>query len=660
MTPGSGRPAEDSDDAAVFVGGFLDRSLGPGLGRISDITQFAPAPGGARIAFTGRVREARDLPERDRMFLVRTDTGELTEVADGTTPGWSSDGRLLAYFSDPSTVTVVTVRSRRTRSFALPGIGEYLRFAPGMTRLLVGIADPDADRAGAAGSGGFTDEEGAGITRVEGGQGSRGWRRIWRLDTAGSAAPVRMSPSGCNVWEADWCVGGVVAIASDLPEEGAWYASRIVTFDRPDRPTKIVATADDQLGLLCASPDGQAIAFVEAICSDRGVIAGTARIIEIATGLATTVDGAGVDIASLAWRDDTTLLAAGQRHLSSVVAEISRDGRWHELWESVEQTCGNWYPLAMPLDSGVPGAFAAVLHGYGRPPALTVITPAGHRSMVDTETVGTRYVREVGGRLTGRSWQAEDGLGIEGLLAAPDAPGPHPLVVLIHGGPVAAYRPSWQLIYGWTPLLVAAGYAVLHPNPRGSGGRGQPFTALVRGDMGGADSGDITSAVDVLAIEGVIDPDRVAVAGRSYGGYLASWLVTGDRSWAASVPMAPVTNWFSHHFTSNLGPFAEDFLADRVSNPTGRFYSRSPVFFADRVRAPVLTIAGGRDRCTPLSQATEFHRALTRHGRDSTIVIYPDEGHHIESPAAVEDLLSQLLGFLDAHLGTPRRRSEPE
>ena len=104
------------------------------------------------------------------------------------------------------------------------------------------------------------------------------------------------------------------------------------------------------------------------------------------------------------------------------------------------------------------------------------------------------------------AWSAPDGLRIEGILCTPGGEGPFPLVVNIHGGPVWAFRNLWSMFYAWTPLLVAAGYAVLNPNPRGSAGRGQDFARLVFGEMGGDDTHDFTSGVDALVERGIVDP----------------------------------------------------------------------------------------------------------------------------------------------------------
>ncbi|MEL5953549.1 prolyl oligopeptidase family serine peptidase [Streptomyces sp. CLV115] len=553
----------------------------------------------------------------------------------------------LAYIDGPSGVTVTTLATRARRTHHLPGYVEYLRFQPGTLQILVGLAQADADRSGADGSGCYSATP---TTRpyTEGPDTNGGWRHAWVLNAADDGIS-RISAANHSVWEADWCRRGVVAIASDVPGESAWYRARIVTFPSPDEPPVEVATSSSQLGLLTSSTDGQRIAYVEAICSDRGVIAGNARLLDLDTGEITTVHTGGVDITSLSWRDDSTLLAAGQRRMETVIGEIDVSGTWQETWSSRHRTAGTWYPSAAPFPSGK-GSFVAAMHGYGEPPTLVVVTPSGETTLVTTAHAGTKYLRKVGGTATVASWKAPDGLEIEGVLVTPDGQGPHPLIVLIHGGPVAAYRPSWHMIYNWTPLFASQGYAVLHANPRGSGGRGQAFAAHVLGDMGGADTQDFISGIDALAARGFVDPARVAVAGRSYGGYMSSWLVTQDNRIAAAIPMAPVTNWFSQHFTSNIPDFDEAFLGASVTDPTGNFFTRSPVFFADRVTTPVLNITGGNDRCTPPTQAIEFHHALTQHGAPSSLVVYPTEGHHIETPAAHTDLLTRMLDFLHAQM----------
>jgi dipeptidyl aminopeptidase/acylaminoacyl peptidase len=170
--------------------------------------------------------------------------------------------------------------------------------------------------------------------------------------------------------------------------------------------------------------------------------------------------------------------------------------------------------------------------------------------------------------------------------------------------------------------------------------------------MGGADTHDFTSAIDAMIARGIADPARIAVQGGSYGGYMSAWLATQEPRIAAAVPIAPVTNWYSQHFTSNIPFFDALFLDGDPEVPGDKFHSRSPVAFASRVTAPVLNIAGALDRCTPAGQAEEFHHAVLEHGGTSTLVIYPQEGHGVRGFPGQIDMNTRLLDFYAEHLGT--------
>lgn len=168
--------------------------------------------------------------------------------------------------------------------------------------------------------------------------------------------------------------------------------------------------------------------------------------------------------------------------------------------------------------------------------------------------------------------------------------------------------------------------------------------------MGGADTQDILSGVDTLVERGVVDTHRVGVMGGSYGGYMASWIITQTDRFAASVPFSPVTDWISQHYTSNIGYFDQIFLQDDPTNAEGRYSTRSPITYAGRVRTPTLQTAGKLDRCTPAGQAEEFHRALLEHGVASALVIYPEEGHGVAHFPAVIDFSARVVGWFERHM----------
>jgi dipeptidyl aminopeptidase/acylaminoacyl peptidase len=199
-------------------------------------------------------------------------------------------------------------------------------------------------------------------------------------------------------------------------------------------------------------------------------------------------------------------------------------------------------------------------------------------------------------------------------------------------------------------MLVKAGYAVFFPNPRGSTGRGQEFIRHVLGDIGGADTHDCLSGLDDLVKQGTADAQRLGVTGVSYGGFMTTWLVTQDSRFAAAAPVAPITNQVTEHLISNIPHFVATFLADHYTNPNGKYFQRSPIMHAHKVKTPTLNICGALDRCTPPEEALQFHRALVENGIESVVVTYPEEGHGIRKLPAAIDCAARIVAWFQKHM----------
>ncbi len=156
--------------------------------------------------------------------------------------------------------------------------------------------------------------------------------------------------------------------------------------------------------------------------------------------------------------------------------------------------------------------------------------------------------------------------------------------------------------------------------------------------------------MDALIDRGTADQRRLGLIGGSYGGFMTSWLVTQDQRFAAAVPIAPITDWYSMSFTSNIGGWSKAFQAADPEVPGTLFHTRSPVLHASDVRTPCLIIAGANDLCTPPQQAREFHQALLDHGIESVFANYPQEGHGVRSHPAVADYLTRILIWFKRHV----------
>ena len=340
------------------------------------------------------------------------------------------------------------------------------------------------------------------------------------------------------------------------------------------------------------------------------------------------------------------LLFAGVRDEQTVVGEIDvATGARREIWASDSLTTSGWYPKAVPVGDG---DALAVIEGYATPPAIARLSKGSAQLLAD---LAPRPAPTVPGTMRYHRWYGRDGLEIGGWLVLPDGEASGlPLFMDIHGGPVWAHRNRYAAALRAGPVLVAKGYALLLPNPRGSGGRGQEFARHVWHDMGGEDMYDYLAGIDSLVAAGIVDPARVAVSGTSYGGFMSSWLVTQTDRFAAAVPISPVANWYSQHYASQIPWFDAALLDGSPRAPGGQYFDRSPVFFAENATTPTLVLAGGRDKNTPTGQAIEFFGALAEAGVEAALAVYPEDGHSLRGYPAYPDSAARIVDWLQRHI----------
>ncbi len=202
-----------------------------------------------------------------------------------------------------------------------------------------------------------------------------------------------------------------------------------------------------------------------------------------------------------------------------------------------------------------------------------------------------------------------------------------PLIALIHGGPTGAWQDS---IETWGQLLAARGYAVFYPNIRGSSGYGERFIEMNRGDWGGGDYRDVMAGVEDLVARGIADPEKLAIGGWSYGGYMSEWAITQTTRFKAAVSGAGLSNLISE-------------------------YDSSPFVHLKNVKTPTLILQGDADPVDPPGQSQELYRGLKRYGVETELVVYPREPHGFHEEKHLLDRLNRILAWYDKHLkdGTP-------
>ena len=224
-----------------------------------------------------------------------------------------------------------------------------------------------------------------------------------------------------------------------------------------------------------------------------------------------------------------------------------------------------------------------------------------------------------------------------------------PLLIEIHGGPGA------QSLNEWDPLvqsLVAKGIAVLSPNYRGSTGYGKAFREKNRFAMGDLDLADCVSGRDFLVERGVADPDRVAVAGGSFGGYLTMCsLAKYPGYWTCGAALVPFLNWFTEiqNEREDLRYWDLQNMGDPEKDKE-RLREASPIFHIDKISSPVLIIAGANDPRCPLEESVQAKEELEKQGKQVELVAYMDEGHGFRKMENRADAYKKTIAFLEKHL----------
>ena len=643
----------------------------PGSGQISDAAELNACSDGATAVFSGTTLDNFDDAPPTRICKIDLASGDTRVLSFGPNtdrlPKYSPDGRQIAFLSDRARKNDFQLYLLDSLSGAaratppLEGWIEYLHWSPDGKRILLAVAGHGADISG--GQGAVATKQTASemppwTPAVETGDEGFRWRRAWVYEV-GANSVRQISVLDANIWEAVWCGNdAIAAVVSPGPGEGLWYTAQLHLIDIRSGNSSKVYKPIDQLGWPAASPSGKHIAVVEAVCSDRWIVAGDLKLIELASGNIHCIDTHGVDVAYTEWRSDQVLLVAGHRGFETVVAHYDlASNLFTEKWTSRDITTGGRYVSVSGLNDSCDCALIG--ESFTRAPEIAVVRRGEYRS-VRSFDIGYATAASVISAVRPVIWKAPDGLELQGWLLEPYGNAPHPLILNIHGGPIWLWRPTWLGRNGVALLmLLKRGYAILFPNPRGSAGRGQEFARRVFGDMGGAETTDHLAAIDHLVNQGIVDPHRLGVTGGSHGGFMTCWIIGQDRRFSAAIPVAPVSNWVSQHLISNIPFFCSISLGDHYANPRGEYFMRSPIMYAHKVKTPTLNICGALDRCTPPSEAVQFHNALLENGVESVLVSYPQEGHGVRRFPALIDYAARVVSWFEDHTGTIRTYTDP-
>ena len=252
------------------------------------------------------------------------------------------------------------------------------------------------------------------------------------------------------------------------------------------------------------------------------------------------------------------------------------------------------------------------------------------------------------------SYNGADGWEIEGWMLKPPGFDParrYPAILEIHGGPHGQYGSIFDPYF---QSMAGAGYLVIYINPRGSTGYGESFALACVDDWGGKDYQDLMAGVDHVIALGHADPERLGVAGYSYGGFMTAWIVGHTSRFRAGASGAPVSNGYSFWGTSDIGPsFGQYEFGGATPQTTALHYlERSPIHYLQHCRTPLLLLHHEGDLRCPIGQSEEIFSVLKQQGTPTVMVRYPGGFHRYmtHAPSQRVDAAQRINGWFDRYI----------
>ena len=494
----------------------------------------------------------------------------------------------------------------------------------------------------------------------------------WLVAPFEEGEPRRLTPGVPDAWTTGLCLGDGLVVAGTAEDDG--FSVFIV---EGDSPARLIHRHHGLVDVASLSRDSSLLALGHAEHGDTIHLA--VRVVDARTGAGRgdQWDGPGLGLVAAGWSP-----VAGDQRLG---LSHERDGLQRPAIWDLDTGRRRDYPIDLPGDVEIEGwwpdgsALLLVHDHEGRsrlhrldldtgaleeiehPPGTIVgagVRPDGEvwfrrASGAEPATVRTLAGEEVlappGARAPDgqpyRSWSFANPAGqrIHGFVATPPGAGPHPVVMLVDGGPTWAYSDTFMPD---VQAFVDHGLAVAMVNYRGSTGYGSAFRDALIGNPGFPEVEDVVAGLDALVAEGVVDPTRAAIAGGSWGGYVTllalglhpeRWVVA-----SAAVPVADYVTAFRDE-APTLQAFDRSLFGGDPDEVGDLYVERSPLTYVDRVRAPVLVIAGDNDSRCPMQQVLNYVEALQARGGEVKLYRF-DAGH---GSMVIDERVRQMRAELD-------------
>ena len=466
----------------------------------------------------------------------------------------------------------------------------------------------------------------------------------------GSASDIAISPDGKLV---------AVAIAPTTLIDDHYMERRLHIVALPSGKVVGKLARKGKLGHFAWSPDSKHLAVIGAE-DEHDPRAGRLWLVDTAGKLVRDLlPKYDEHVFAAVWRDASTLVYLGATGERTDLDVVTIAGKRSKL----QWTGGILRNLTISKNGAVIGAR---VDSPTHPPEVFAIDAGTgkHERLTDSNPwlAKIRLAKQEAVR-----FKARDGLEIGGVLVWPrdyKKGTQYPLILSVHGGPEAHVSDGWVSYYSYPGQVAAArGFAVFHPNYRGSTGRGVAFSKLGQNDYAGGEFNDLVDAAQHFIKAGIADAKKVGVTGGSYGGYASAWAATAlTKHFAASVMFVGISDQISKFGTTDIPN--EMFLVHSRRWPWKHWdymRERSPVFHVEKARTPILILHGDSDTRVHTSQSMELFRYLKTIGKVPVrLVLYKGEGHGNRRASTRYDYNLRMLRWFEHYLKGKGGAKPPE
>ena len=621
----------------------------------------AISPDGTVVAWAIGGREGQALhltdpanpdPAKDKIVSV----AGTTNCSNGA-PVWSPDSQTLAFSSTCTSKeekpgqAQIFLWSRATGEVKqlthVTGLFQQAAFSPDGKALFFLFVENATRSAGALAAmkpwSGVIGEDGVEV------------QRIYVIDVASGAGQF-VTPADLHVYEFAWspAAPAITFVAAPPRGENNWWVAKLYT-QTHGAPPKVVfdpnTTSTALHGLQIAvprfSPNGSKIAFIGGLMSDQGSTGGDIWVLDAVTS---AKPGDPVDITPgidgtpkwIAWTGDNSVGFVEERRGHNLLVSHFVSSRKQEAAQDLGEVTVSGGPISSAIGVAMNGTLAFVKSGHDTAPELWA-GPFDAEKQITHLNDGAKSPA----RTESVEWK-NDGFDVQGWLTYPkdyDQAKKYPLIVNVHGGPSASAGAAWGGSV-WAEL----GYFVFAPNPRGSFGQGEKFTAANIKDFGYGDLRDIEAGMDFIERKVSIDKTREGLTGGSYGGFMTMFGVTRTTRFKAAIAVAGISNWESYYGENSIDQWMIPFFGASVYDDPKVYAKSSAIEFIKKVKTPMLIVVGDRDGECPPPQSFEMWHALRAEDVPAQLVIYPNEGHGIRQADHARDLEARELAWWEKYM----------